>query len=245
MRPTPIKDGFFYFMAIGDRCNKLTQTSEIYRVEYGIKEKRFKQKIDVICDCGESSSIDYYRFGNGTQKGCRYCGFENGGRKTHGLGKHPLYSKWSDMLKRCYNPKVDRHSCYGALGIKVCDEWRRDFKNFHDWCLNNGYSKDLELDRIDVHSDYSPLNCRFITHAEQAFNKRNTFYVTYLSDRYCLMQWLRHVGHEVSYRKIWEAISKNGKSFEYCIEKYNLPLPNKNNKGYSPFSTFKTNKNDT
>ncbi|MGL6108175.1 hypothetical protein [Romboutsia sp.] len=36
---------------------------------------------------------------------------------------HPLYSIWSNMINRCYNPKHTKYPIYGAKGVKVCNEW--------------------------------------------------------------------------------------------------------------------------
>ncbi|MEG1142465.1 MAG: hypothetical protein RSE41_08510 [Clostridia bacterium] len=36
---------------------------------------------------------------------------------------HPLYSIWSNMINRCYNPKHTKYPIYGAKGVKVSDEW--------------------------------------------------------------------------------------------------------------------------
>lgn len=42
--------------------------------------------------------------------------------------------------------------------------------------LKNGYQENLTIDRVDNDKDYSPDNCRFITHQEQQNNKRNNVY---------------------------------------------------------------------
>lgn len=63
----------------------------------------------------------------------------------------------------------------------MCDEWKNDFLSFHDWAIANGYKEEktdkglniLTIDRIDVNGNYEPSNCRFVTNAEQAKNKRN------------------------------------------------------------------------
>lgn len=62
------------------------------------------------------------------------------------------------------------------------DEWKNDFLSFHDWAIANGYKEEktdkglniLTIDRIDVNGNYEPSNCRFVTNAEQAKNKRNS-----------------------------------------------------------------------
>ena len=41
---------------------------------------------------------------------------------------------------------------------------------FREWCHNNGYCPGLELDRADNNGDYTPENCRFVTHRENLLN---------------------------------------------------------------------------
>lgn len=77
------------------------------------------------------------------------------------------------MMARCYNKNSCNYKWYGAKNIKVCEEWKNDFFNFRDWALNNGYSKELTLDRIDIEKDYCPENCRWVTWEKQQNNKSN------------------------------------------------------------------------
>ncbi len=65
------------------------------------------------------------------------------------------------MELRCYNPDVPEYAKYGAKGVTICDEWRGDggFSNFVEWCIGNGYSSGLLIDRKDAAGPYSPDNC--------------------------------------------------------------------------------------
>lgn len=83
----------------------------------------------------------------------------------HSLSKTRLYSIYSGMKQRCYNPNNQHYSIYGGKGIKICDEWlnKNGLQNFIEWSLNNGYEDHLTIDRINSSSDYSPQNCRWIT----------------------------------------------------------------------------------
>lgn len=65
-----------------------------------------------------------------------------------------------EMMRRCYNEKSVMYPTYGAVGIKVCEEWH-DREVFRKWCKDNGWNKNLRLNRIDGTKDYCPENCVF------------------------------------------------------------------------------------
>lgn len=94
--------------------------------------------------------------------------YKHGGKGTR------LYGIWQNMKNRCRNPKVRCYKYYGGKGISVCGEWNESFVCFRDWAINNGYTDELTLDRIDVNGNYCPENCRWVPFAEQGFNKHNT-----------------------------------------------------------------------
>ena len=102
----------------------------------------------------------------------------------HGLSNKcgRLYPLWKSIKYRCYCKTSRDYKNYGGRGIVMCDEWKNDFLSFHDWAIANGYKEEktdkglniLTIDRIDVNGNYEPSNCRFVTNAEQAKNKRNS-----------------------------------------------------------------------
>lgn len=91
-----------------------------------------------------------------------------------GYSKTKLFNIWMGMRQRCNDINYPHFVDYGARGIKVCDEWNTDFKQFRTWAENNHYKEGLSIDRIDVNKGYYPENCRWITMKQQAVNKRNT-----------------------------------------------------------------------
>lgn len=84
-----------------------------------------------------------------------------------------LHNIWGRMKQRTGN-KYDRwhHADYQERGITCCDEWRLSFNKFKKWALENGYSPDLTLDRIDNDKGYSPDNCRWADKHTQRVNQR-------------------------------------------------------------------------
>ena len=81
--------------------------------------------------------------------------------KTTARKQDHLYGLWSRMKQRCYNKNFSRYKNYGGKGATICDEWRYNFLNFKEWCMNNGYQKGKYLVRIDIKGEFSPTNCRW------------------------------------------------------------------------------------
>ena len=73
------------------------------------------------------------------------------------------------MKARCYNKSCCNYKYYGARGIKICDEWlgKDGFNNFLKWSIDNGFKKELSIDRINNNGDYKPNNCRWTTKSIQ------------------------------------------------------------------------------
>lgn len=54
----------------------------------------------------------------------------------------------------------------------MCEEWDKSFEAFYNWAIQNGYSDDLSIDRIDPNGDYEPSNCRWADKVTQSFNRK-------------------------------------------------------------------------
>lgn len=81
------------------------------------------------------------------------------------------YSAWLNMLARCdgrCDPKTRR--LYHDRGIRVYDEWRRDFWAFYAY-VGPRPSPRHSLDRIDGSGNYQPGNVRWATPSQQNSNR--------------------------------------------------------------------------
>lgn len=95
---------------------------------------------------------------------------KNNPKYSHGLRYHTLYGVWLNIKSRCLNPKNKKYHNYGGRGITICNEWINNPKAFIEWSLDNGWNRDLEIDRINNKMGYSPENCRFIIHRDNILN---------------------------------------------------------------------------
>lgn len=130
------------------------------------------------CDCGNEVVRPTDNLKRKTNHSCGCANYENlktmsQKNVTHGASNTRLYGCYKAMKSRCYREKDIHYNAYGRRGIVVCDEWLNDSKAFIDWALDNGYSDDLTIDRIDVNGNYEPSNCRWIPMSEQYKNKQS------------------------------------------------------------------------
>ncbi|MCI6457177.1 MAG: hypothetical protein MSA56_05705 [Clostridium sp.] len=110
------------------------------------------------------------------------------GKETHGLRHTRIYNIWNGMKIRCYDKNNRNYSKYGQKGIKVCDEWKNNFINFYEWSINNGYTDNLTLDRIDTKGNYTPENCRWTTQKIQQNNRSNNKIIEYQNKKYTISE---------------------------------------------------------
>jgi transposase len=60
--------------------------------------------------------------------------------------------------------------------------------------MDNGYSKELSIDRINHNGNYEPSNCRWATPKEQSDNKRCNILITINGTTLDLQQWCDKIG---------------------------------------------------
>jgi hypothetical protein len=109
------------------------------------------------------------------------------------------------MVDRCRRKKNKSYKNYGGRGISVCEEWRNDFMAFYKWSINNGYSDNLTIERNDVNGNYDPRNCKWITHAEQTLNRRDSHLVTYNGRTKTIAEWARDL--QINYNTLLNRIN--------------------------------------
>ena len=132
--------------------------------------------------CGFEKSISYDNLRNGSHGTCPNCSpIDRTGKNNH-LFKHGksntlLHGVWREIIRRCENSKCPAYEYYGGRGITLCTEWKNDFISFYNWAIDNGYSKGLTIERIDVDGNYCPENCCWIPKGEQRNNRRDTLRV--------------------------------------------------------------------
>lgn len=112
----------------------------------------------------------------------------------HGMYKTRIYSIWRNMRQRCNNPNASKYHLYGGKGIQVCSEWQTDFMNFYEWAMDNGYSDELTLDRINGNKDYCPKNCRWATYKQQNNNTTQNHLLTFKGETHSIHEWAEIVG---------------------------------------------------
>ncbi len=140
------------------------------------------------CDCGNTVIKSRRSLVEGHAMSCG-CVKTKRKLKTHGMTQTAIYQRWNGMKKRCRN---DKH----YKDVNICPEWN-DFMNFYKWAMENGFSEDLTLDRIDPYGDYEPSNCRWVNMKVQSNNKRNNTYITIDEVKHTLQEWSEIRGIDV------------------------------------------------
>lgn len=148
--------------------------------------KHNKRHYSAECTMCESTHIvSYADVKANKSKMCKSCStskrfFKHGESPSSNKKSTILYSRWLNMIDRCYNKNNSHYASYGARGVTVCDNWKLNFISFRDWAINNGFSQELQIDKDIlsaklgiIPSVYSPDTCMFVTSAEN--NKHRIF----------------------------------------------------------------------
>ena len=83
----------------------------------------------------------------------------------------------------------------------MCDEWLNDFYSFYNWCMSNGFKKELHIDKdeicnkLDIYPHiYSPDTCKFLTLEENNRYQSSNYKIEYEGIAYNLADLSRKLG---------------------------------------------------
>ena len=169
---------------VGSRYSFLTVIGFDHAGEGKDKHKYWR----CLCDCGKETVVRDNSLKSGATKSCGHYVHTTPNRvgkhsaprpkKPNARTRERLYVIYNAMKSRCKEGGE-----YWHKGIRVCDEWERDYESFKSWSFDNGYDPsakytDCTIDRIDNDGDYCPENCRWTTWKVQTRNKSsNRWYV--------------------------------------------------------------------
>lgn len=194
---------------IGYSNNELTVVGFVFKNKRWLWECRCSA-------CGSITAVYPQHVIKGTQKSC-HCGKARNAKKIatrHGERWTRLYTVWLRMRDRCNNPNNPRYNRYGGRGISVCDEWN-DFRKFEEWAVQNGYSDELTIERVDINQGYCPNNCCWIPMKKQARNRSNNTFYKIGDEEKTLAEWCEI--YKAPYYTVYSRIKKRGWDVERAL----------------------------
>lgn len=180
------------------------------------KGRGFPTLLKLQCDCGNMFITSAWKMSSGHTKscGCLRKKTTSEMRYKHGQSYSNIYYVWRSMKNRCNNENDKQYSDYGGRGIKLCEEWDKNFRTFYFWAQENGYKEGLSIDRIDNNKGYFPDNCHWTDRETQNNNRRDNVFITYNGETKTVTQWSRVVGRP---RRTIADRLKNGWSIEKAL----------------------------
>lgn len=193
----------------GKRFGRLTA---LFKTE---NNKRNKAMWVCLCDCGKYVIEQASTLMSGKVNSCGCLlkewyahGAEQTGEKSH-LYKHGMcYTRinriYRKIKQRCQNKNSQAYKRYGGRGIRICEEWEKNFISFYEWSIANGYNDSLTIDRIDNDGDYSPDNCRWADMKTQQNNRGNNTIIEIKGIRKTISEWCDEYGtnYRLAYKRI-------------------------------------------
>ena len=118
-----------------------------------------------------------------------------------------LRGRYQLIKNRCYNKKNNHYYLYGGRGITMCDEWLNSYDAFYKWAIENGFKKELTIDRINNNGNYCPENCRWVDYYTQSKNRRNIKTYEINGERLTLTEISRK--YKISFHKLESRVINN------------------------------------
>ena len=186
------------------------------------KTTRFESVWLCKCDCGNLTKVPCTRLKSGKTKSCGSYNVERLKNRSncHGKTKTRVYTIWGKMKSRCTQKNSPAYKRYGGRGITVCDEWSKNFMNFYNWSMANGYQDNLTIDRIDNDKGYYPDNCRWVTMKEQQNNRSTNHFIEHNGEKLTIAQWAEKLNVYPS--TIYDRIRKYENDYEKILFKGDL-----------------------
>lgn len=185
-----------------DPRSHIGETHGIYTIIDVLDEKDEKGYYIYLIKCNECGYEKHSHYGHFNAQPVKVC--------THlklGTNKFVPRTKWKnkrirniyrEMKRRCYDENDKSYKWYGAKGIKVYDEWLNNPKSFEEWSLQNGYTDELTIDRIDEDKDYSPDNCRWIPDVDNSKYKSTTSMIEVDGELHTGRDWSKILGFGIN-----------------------------------------------
>lgn len=168
-----------------------------------------KTTITCQCDCGAQTTATVGHLVGGRRLSC---GCAKNGNPKHGMRYSREYSIWTDMHKRCSNPKSISYLWYGAKGVTVCERWA-EFQNFIDDM--GACPEGMSIDRVDGSLGYSPDNCRWATAQEQVENRAVQKLYSLNGETMTLPNWCKKLG--INYSTMRNRLNRSHMTFEEAV----------------------------
>lgn len=152
---------------------------------------------NTVCECGTNGLVSSDNLRSGVVKSC---GCNHSNRGSHKMSNTRQYGIWCGIIRRVEDPDNQYYK-----DVKICQRWRNDFQDFWN-DMKESYRDGLTIDRKDNKGHYScgqceechkngwPMNCRWITHAEQMHNTSQNHIVSWEGESMTLTRLCEKMG---------------------------------------------------
>jgi hypothetical protein len=139
-------------------------------------------------ECKTSKWISYDNIKSGKSTRCKTC-YANS-RKEVPTEYKWLEKRYTAAKQRCTNPKERNYPRYGGRGIEFKFSSAIEYINYA--IKLPGFSKDLDIDRINNDGHYEAGNLRWVTRSENNFNKACNIKVFYCGEELHFVDFIKN-----------------------------------------------------